>query len=353
MALLLASMRRTASGAWIGRKVIPKDCRDEYERLYGQHWEAKLTLTAETSARDAKIRWAEWLSVVEAQIKAIRDNRDGKAQALSERQALALAGEWYRQFTQTHEENPGEPERWDKQFWALVERLEEAHPDYPDIRLSDLDHWIREPEVREGIRPVMAKEAKAEQFLVSRGLSLTQDAYNLFLDRVLELYIRGVSLLERRANRDYSTDEVLQELPAASFDRPKPKPKNESDATPWLLFEQWIAAAKPANSTINRWRAVFVDLEKFFKGAPASTIGPDDALAWAEQLVDDKRTAITVNGVWTNAARRVFAWAVERRKLISNPFVNIAVTEPRKVHTRETKAFRLDSSGRRNTSFVG
>ena len=34
---------RSGSDAWIARKGIPKDVREEYENLYGQRWEAKVT----------------------------------------------------------------------------------------------------------------------------------------------------------------------------------------------------------------------------------------------------------------------------------------------------------------------
>jgi hypothetical protein len=40
--------------------------------------------------------------------------------------------------------------------------------------------------------------------------------------------------------------------------------------TPWMLFERWIFKAKPAISTVDRWRAVFLRLQSDFPNASAS-----------------------------------------------------------------------------------
>jgi hypothetical protein len=68
----MATLTRSKSGAYSARKVIPKDVQDEYERLYGPRWEAKLSLPADTRPQDAKARFAEWLSEVETRIRAGR-----------------------------------------------------------------------------------------------------------------------------------------------------------------------------------------------------------------------------------------------------------------------------------------
>ena len=104
---------------------------------------------------------------------------------LSQKQARALAGEWYRWFIAQHEENPGTPERWEQNFWALIDRLEEHAPERVLAENWKGLDWLREPQVLNGIRPALAKETKVDQFLADRGHALTEEAYNLFLDCVL------------------------------------------------------------------------------------------------------------------------------------------------------------------------
>jgi integrase len=208
MPFLIASLRRSKSGAYAARKAIPKDVQDTYERLYGQRWEAKFSLPALTRPQDAKARFAAWLAEIEARITAIRDKQ-------------------------------------------------------------------------------------------------------------------------------------VSDAPAVMVDNPLPSISHskQNGPTPWMLFEQWIAAKQPRPSSVNRWRSVFLDLEKHFDGNPVCAIASDDAQAWAERLITSKRHARTVNDIWCSAAKAVFGWAVRTRKLTSNPFADAGVTEPRKIRTRETDEF--------------
>jgi hypothetical protein len=125
----MTALTRAKSGAYSARKGIPKDVQDEYERLYGCRWEAKLTLPAMLKHAEAKAQHCAWLAEIETRIDTIRAKQNGGGQTLSQKQAWALAGEWYRWFVAQYEENPGTPDRWRQNFWALIERLEEYAPE--------------------------------------------------------------------------------------------------------------------------------------------------------------------------------------------------------------------------------
>jgi hypothetical protein len=88
--------RRTKSQTWVARKAIPKDVQDDYARLHGHRWEAKITLSATLLPREAKAQAAKWASGIEQRIDAIRASHRGERQSLSQKQLRALAGEWYR-----------------------------------------------------------------------------------------------------------------------------------------------------------------------------------------------------------------------------------------------------------------
>lgn len=347
MPFRMAELKRSKSGAFVARKVIPENVRDEYERLYDVRWEAKFHRSADLRPQDAKAQHAEWLSLVESRIAAIRDKRRGSSRDLTEREARALAGEWYRWFVRQHEDNPGAPQAWLDRFWAAIDHLTD-HADLEALHEQGLSTnplkdwtWTQDPEVRAGARPAFAKEAKADQFLADRGMTLTPRAHDLFVDCVIDEYVKAVDTIQRRAEGDYSADAHLKELPEFS---PAPQRHKTTALTPWSLFEAYVAARQPGRSTVDRWRSVFLDLEKHFKGRPASNISPDDAHAWAEGLLTKERSARTVNDIWCAAARVVFGWAVKTKKLSSNPFVGAGVTQPRKVRTRETDEFTPDEA---------
>jgi len=98
--------RISKSRSIIHRKGIPEAVRAEYQRLYGQRWEAKLTLPAGMKSHETKVRISEWTAEVESRIAAIRAAQRGEGQSLTQRQAFALAGDWYNWYVGRHEENP-------------------------------------------------------------------------------------------------------------------------------------------------------------------------------------------------------------------------------------------------------
>jgi len=155
MSFRMVTARRSRSGSVTARKVIPKDVRTEYQRLYGVSSEAKLSVPARTPAHEAKIRAGEFLAEVETRIATIRAAQRGESQSLLQRQAFALGGEWYVWYVGRHEENPGTPERW-RTMWdvPLLELGSHASPEVHEKPWESLE-WTRDPEVRAGIRPVI------------------------------------------------------------------------------------------------------------------------------------------------------------------------------------------------------
>jgi integrase len=161
-----------------------------------------------------------------------------------------------------------------------------------------------------------------------------------FLDAVLDNYIAGLSLLERRALGDYSLDERPKQFPQFS----RSARRGDAAQSPWKLFESWENARRPAPSSISRWRPVFTNLESKFAGPDAQPLTKDTAQAWSRELITPKRAAGTVRDVWVNAAHTVYAWAKMERLIASNPFEGLFVTVPRKTKRRETDAFTTEEA---------
>jgi integrase len=325
-----------ASGGFYARKRIPEDVREEYARQYGKSAEERLSIRP-TDASSARREAQEWGAEIDTRFENIRAVRTGSGQPLSRKQALALAGEWYKWFVARYEEAPGDHRQWEGRWLSLLDELEELAPSA--VRASANSGavwaWIQTEEAAPLVRPIVADEAKTAQFLASRGLTLNNAARALFLDFVLVEFLEALKLLGRRAKNDYTPDHRPQRFPKLDLKRATPA----TDLTPWQLFEAWVNARQPAKSSVTRWRAVFLDLNKYFAGRTAGSLRDDEAHAWANQLITPKRKAATVSDVWVSAARRVWAWAVEQRKVSTNPFAGVKVTVPKKIHTRETQAF--------------
>ena len=281
------------NGAVRTRQVIPADVRDEYQRLHGKGWEELWRADPRDTIPEQKRKYAEWYAEIWRRIEAIRAAKRGDGIKLSRPEAAALAGEWYIWFVARHENNPGRPERWDAELWRFIEEMQRHAPD--EVRaepMRDLE-WSRAPEIREGINPVIADVGLTAQFLASRGIVLTSQARALFLDFVVDNYVDALGLLERRARNDYSPDTKPQEFP--KFEKRR---QEHAGTTALALFTEWVRVAKPRASTITRWRAVFMELDRDFPERAADSITADEAQTWAVSLVGEGRSARTVADVW-------------------------------------------------------
>lgn len=333
MALRMAALSRASDGRWFARKGIPVDVRVEYQRLYGVKREAHLKLPADTPWHEAKTRKAEWEAEVETRIATLRAQRNGKGQPLTKLNAIALAGRWYSWFVKQYESDPGPAKVWrelsDLFVWEVISP--EAPDSYEEDPRSDPHwDWAKEPEVREAVRPRVAEQARVATFLASEGIALNATAYALFVDAVSDNLLPAFSVLEKRANGDYSRDEN-----PSTFPEFKDGPVRASGVGSWELFEAYVLAVKPAPTTVMRWRAVFLAMQQHFADVGADGITEDAARAWIHSQISEKRQASTVREVWLSASRTVFAWARVHKRIRQNPFKEVKVDVPRKVQKRE------------------
>jgi integrase len=339
MALRMVALNRAADGRWFARKGIPEDVRDEYARLYGVRREAHLKLPGDTPHHEAKARRGEWEAEIETRIAALRAHRKGEGQPLTKLNAIALAGRWYSWFVKQHEADPGPAKHWRDLGEHLV--WDVLYPHAPDSYLEDPKsdphwEWVKDPEVREAVRPQIAEEARVARFLASEGPPLNNEAYALFVDAVGDNLYTAFELLARRAAGDYSPDTTPESFPPFVNG---PAEKCEGLGC-WELFEAFVKAVKPADSTVQRWSVVFLEMQRQFADVGANGITEDAARSWIRGLVSEERSALTVRAVWLSSSRRVFRWGMDEKLVRSNPFATIKVDVPRKAQTRETgKAF--------------
>lgn len=338
MALRMVALSRAADGRWFARKGIPEDVREEYGRLYGVRREAQLKLPAGTPRHEAKTGLGEWEAEIETRIATLRAKKNGEGQPLTKLNAIALAGRWYTWFLGQYESDPGPAKRWkdmgDHLVWDVIRP--EAPDSYEKNPQTDPHwEWAKEPEVREAVRPQVAELARVATFLASTGMALNATAHALFVDAVSDNLLLAISVLERRAKGDYSRDDTPDSFPPFTDG-----PARGTGVSCWNLFDAFVNATKPADSTVGRWRAVFLEMQREFAEVGAEGITEDAARTWIHGLITANRSAKTVREIWLSASRSVFSWAKEQKRIRQNPFAEIKVDVPRKLQTREDgKAF--------------
>jgi integrase len=183
--------------------------------------------------------------------------------------------------------------------------------------------------------------ALVASFLAYEGRALTPDASVLFIDAVSQRLFTAYAVLKDRARGDYSRDTYPDTFPVYQDQRRSAG----AGMNVWDLFGAYVAARKPADGTVNRWRAVFRNLQDAFPNSSASSLTEADARAWKDKLVTAKRSAVTVDAVWLSSANIVFAWALQQKHIRNNPFTGVKIDVPKVVVLREEgKAFKPDEA---------
>jgi len=289
------------------------------------------------------------LALVERRITALKGAQASEGRDLAQREADALAGDWYREFTTRHSDNPGHPKPWRKLREYCIELVEaEANEEQVHNGYANEEMIFSEP--RELLVKLLDTTGRVGQFLTDRGVVLTQAGSRLFYAAAECEFLRATELLERRARGDWGPDRHMAELapyqplgnavPGTAVGRPNGNNGSTAGSsapavTAVALFEAYCADKKPKPSTIDRWRHVFPALDT------AGWQGLDwDAQRWADSLVGPDNSAVSVRNTWIAAPRAVWNWAKRKRLVSSNPFVGVTIEVPSKPETRETgKAF--------------
>jgi integrase len=346
MAWRMAKLTRRKSGAWGARITIPKDVRTEYQAAYSKHVDEIFYAPPDCPPQRAQVLFSEWQAAIKSQIATLRAKQRGEGRDLTQREALALAGEWYRWWVGQHEENPGPAQDWQAWRWDFESSIEGVLRDPKTGEIGELD--MADPAVRQCVEknfPYLA--ATAAQFLTSKGENLTPAAMAIFLEKLISNLHTAMVLLERRAQGDYSPDEHLQTLPEYRRNSPRQSAAQllsgaiadrPNSITAMQLFEGHVRASKLAPGTVSRRRRVFATLDAHLGGGGFDALSPSEAQQWVTSLTE-KNDAATVMKVWVASLKAAGRWGVKQGLIATNPFAECSIPVPKKAKDRETKAF--------------
>lgn len=328
----MTTLNRAKNGDWFGRKAIPADVRDAYKVAYGVSREERFRRASTISQGQAKAEFRDWDATVSSRIEALRASATGSSVSLTQRQISALSGEWYQWFVSQYEENPGLPEDWDSRY-DMLEEARERFQGLDFVRDNDID-MAESPVVRRHVRARVIELAKLPTFLADKALSLDEETQAAIVDVIEDELIAAFALLRRRAGGDYTPDERLSKF-ASSAALVANRNVKLAGMDCWQAFEAWVKERRPAASTVDRWRGVFIALNDHFEKRDVATITDEDAIAWKATLVTAKRSAQVVNDVWIRAAVTIFGWLLDNKKVRANPFSGVRVAAAKKVKQRD------------------
>jgi hypothetical protein len=127
------------SGSWTARKAIPAVVRAAYRSPFDgdPKWEEKRTWPSALSKGQAKAELAAWLVPIEKPIYTLRKAARKVPLTLSQRQARALADEWYAAKVAQRYDDPGDELDWMFSASATEPRIgPDGKPGKPSVAVS-------------------------------------------------------------------------------------------------------------------------------------------------------------------------------------------------------------------------
>jgi hypothetical protein len=331
----MVTLARSPGGGWRARKAIPVDVREAYREADGLSAEERFSQPASMPLGQVKAEFRDWDATISTRIENLRAAATGAAVDLTKRQRIELIGRWYEWFIAQHEDEPGTIEGWS----IAAERLSDAYDQFARTDEDETDEeFAQHPTVRRHVRARVRELGWVESFLTEQSFRLTTDTLDAFTDELEPELQVAFGVLARRAVGDYSPDLNREKFPKGSI-APHATATKSAGMNCWQAFEAWVRERKPAASTVDRWRAVFLAMNDAFEGRDIATITAEDAMAWKGGLVTKDRSPQVANGVWLRAASRVFTWAAGNRLLTSNPFDGVSIAVPRKIAEKREREF--------------
>lgn len=320
----MTTLSKAPNGDWFARKAIPPDVRDAYQIAYGVRQEARFRRSKMSEAK-ARVAFAEWLAEVEGRIDALRSAQAGQPQQLTQRQAHVLVGRWYDWFIAQHSQQQHPVEVWDSHLDEYQAVLEAFGVD---------EHDDREPPAwyRSRVLAKVAELSRLPSFLAQEAVVLDGVSHAVLLDVLQPNLVAAIGVLRRQAGGDYSPDRHRGKLPTTAV--VVPAGVRLAGLNAWEAFEAWVKERKPAHSTVNRWRVVFMDLNEFLEQRDIALITQEDAIRWKDKLAGSSAKGRTVNEVWLTAARTVFNWELLQNKVAINPFSRVKIAVARSGPTK-------------------
>ncbi|MCP3404473.1 DUF6538 domain-containing protein [Bradyrhizobium sp. CCGB01] len=290
---------------WL-RKRVPQRYRDIVGR--GEIWRSLET----EDERIATVRCAslslelesEWEKRLEALRAGLPDpvTQDLPFTKLSPKQAVGLAGEYYREYVAKHGNDPTSAAYEAAQVHKKKSKPLIWHPNWQ----------------------LFAYWEDILEFLERKRLRLDPSSQTLFMRAFFKARGHATADLVRAANGDFSVSPHV-----ANYPPPEPE---KLDALAW--FDKYAEAAGLAASTLERWRPVIKEFTDWAKDSNLAKVTKKQVIDWKNELLKQdvrigrvvkKRAPRTVKDVHLAALKAVCQYLVDEDKLTVNPVAGVVV----------------------------
>jgi len=297
--------KHPASGLYWFRRRVPEELRV----LVGKR-EERFSLGTREPA-EAKRRHALKAAEVEQRWANLRLG----PQKLGWEEAVQLGGTVAAQWSQQLAADPHQSLFWDTTVGSLLwKSAPGAKGSFYTDALETLDPAIR----RQGELEGWCKQA-ADSLLKDRGSDPSPENV-VTLAKAISISMQRAAnehheYLEGRSNRSttfFSATPNVARLTSKSVDLEK-------------VVSGWATEKNPNKKTLYTWRRVVGELAKFVGHTDATSITPDNLVAWKADLLAKNLKAKTIRDGKLAPVRAIFQWGVDNRLLRENPAHRITI----------------------------
>jgi integrase len=297
------------SGIYWLRKGVPKDLRV----VVGKREEKRSLGTRDPD--EARRRHAEALAELEKRWANLRAGQ----RSLTERAAHELATPAYDRWLEIHRDNPSEQVFWhtelaDKLWTPLPRRtvpIEELWKlDRTFGKIARLEEWCLE---------------QADDCLRTHGL-MVDEGSRLKLAKAIAAAVQRASLtLARHARGEFDEHAGSPSRQRAEAGTPISTSDDVRPVGFGALVTGWASEKRPAEKTLYEWSRVIRQLVTFLGHDDARRLSADDLIAWKAALVEAGLRPKTIRDAKLAPVRAILRWAVDNRRLPSNPAERIMI----------------------------
>lgn len=214
---------------------------------------------------------------------------------LTQKQATALAGVFYRRIVDANEDEPGTPSRWDAELRKdqYTRPLSERMPGLPPS-----------PQMF-GFDPISVARRRfapaIDELLREIGLVIDEESRIKVAKAVARAFEDAHARLHRHATGDYSPDAKAAPFPPLAV-------LDEVGQEPLLLdplFDNFAKEAQHTPATRKRWRGALEKLCADLGKPDLRSITPEDIVRWKTDLLKTRANR-TVGHVYLAAAKALF-----------------------------------------------
>ncbi len=274
--------------------------------------------------QEAKIAHAQALAKVEARWRQLSVGEI----SLSQKQAVAMAGEIYRAVVAEEEDNPGDPGQRERAL--ILDRLHLRPEKIKAIRVTKDDARFQEFIAR---TKTYRNDRAIEAYLSRHGYRIDEASMTLLRKAVADAVLQAKEHILKLSEGDYRPDPNADRFPALDL---TPKRGNGEELGKFGLlqvFEDYVAERQQAASTYKKWRGL---IAKVAAEVPdIRDLTSDWVVDWKDRLLRTGLSAVYVRDSHLASLRATCEWAKGNRRITINPLDGITVLAPQKTTTRQ------------------